>query len=166
MRGIYITYYKYKNDVETAFKNVLEYILKDKFEEKDFYHYKEDYFKDFKDFHSNKIAFVQFNNDIIQYQNFIYTNPDFSPDRRGFYGVSGNDFCFTNITCDSDFEQMDRYINEFKEKLSQINFNIDEPYHLLDLDLICFISSSIEEIEEIKDGFEVIEYKIDDIEEY
>ncbi|SJN55390.1 hypothetical protein VR7878_01223 [Vibrio ruber DSM 16370] len=166
MNGIYITYYKYKNDAETAFKNVLKYILKDKFEEKDFHLYKEDYFNDFKDFHSKKLAFIQFSNEKIQYQSFIYTNPDFFPDRKSFYGVSSGDFCFTNITPDADFEKMDHYVQEFKEKLSKINFNIDEPYHLLDLDLICFISSSIEEIEEIKDSLEVIEYEIDDIEEY
>lgn len=152
MGQIKITYYEYINDVEVAFENALNEIKK--YQESHFEVYeltieklKELYFDDFKDWYSEPLARVEFNRDLIEYCCF-------SCDDFIFYNVGGNDVCFTNRS-DVDFESVERYFEETRERLRQYAFGFSD---------ICHISSEIEprEISYVEN----IYFESDDIKEY
>ncbi|WP_158159783.1 hypothetical protein [Vibrio alginolyticus] len=152
MGKIKITYYEYINDVEVAFENAMNEIMKEKDSSFDNYDYtmedcKNEYFDDFEKWYLNPLARVEFNPDLIEYMTFTCEG-------YVFYNVFGDDVCFTDYA-DADFESMERYIEKTREKLRT---------YIFDLNDICYISADIEprEIRYVENVY----FEADDIKEY
>ncbi len=146
-RKIKVSNYRFKNDIETVLKNVLAYTEGVKFNEEEFESYKNEYVESFKKYYKNDIALVEFYDD-IEYSCFTC-------DGILFYNVPYDCICLTDAT-DADFESIENYLEQAKEKLySRVNLSLRELYYL---------AVSIEEY--VFSHEEIFYYEIDDIEEY
>lgn len=152
MGKIKITYYEYINDVEVAFENAINEIKE--YQESHFEVYdltvenlKEEYLEDFKKWYSNQLARVEYNRELIEHWCFVC-------DGYVFYNLEGDNVCFTNQG-DVDFENIERYVEMTRDKLSQYAFDFDD---------ICNLSADIEPRE--IDYVENVYFESDDIKEY